>query len=111
MSSEPALTATAAPDDNRPTKLQRGITGPLLFVLILGDVLGAGVYALTGELSAEVGGVLRLPLLLALLTAGSYAELVTKHPRAGGARSSRSGPSAAPSCRSSSASACSRPAW
>lgn len=79
---------TAAPSDEE-TKLKRGITGPLLFMFILGDVLGAGVYALTGEISAEVGGVLWLPLLLALflalLTAGSYAELVTKYPRAGGA--------------------------
>ncbi|MDG4664539.1 APC family permease [Mycobacterium sp. 236(2023)] len=74
---------------NAPTKLARKITGPLLFLFILGDVLGAGVYALMGELSAEVGGVLWAPLavalLLALLTAGSYAELVTKYPRAGGA--------------------------
>lgn len=72
-----------------PTKLARKITGPLLFLFILGDVLGAGVYALMGKLSAEVGGVLWAPLvvamLLALLTAGSYAELVTKYPRAGGA--------------------------
>ncbi len=71
------------------TKLERGITGPLLFLFILGDVLGAGIYALMGALSAEVGGVLWLPLLvallLALLTAGSYAELVTKYPKAGGA--------------------------
>lgn len=72
-----------------PTRLARRITGPLLFLFILGDVLGAGIYALMGELSAEVGGVLWAPLaaalLLALLTAGSYAELVTKYPRAGGA--------------------------
>lgn len=71
------------------TKLARRITGPLLFLFILGDVLGAGIYALMGELSGEVGGVLWAPLtvalLLALLTAGSYAELVTKYPRAGGA--------------------------
>ena len=71
------------------TKLARKITGPLLFVFILGDVLGAGIYALMGALSAEVGGALWVPLLvallLALLTAGSYAELVTKYPRAGGA--------------------------
>lgn len=83
MASE-TIEATAAP-----TKLARRITGPLLFLFILGDVLGAGVYALMGELSAEVGGVLWAPLvvamLLALLTAGSYAELVTKYPRAGGA--------------------------
>ncbi|QUW19099.1 APC family permease [Agrococcus sp. Marseille-Q4369] len=71
------------------TKLKRGITGPLLFLFILGDVLGAGVYALTGTMAAEVGGALWVPLivalLLALLTAGSYAELVTKYPQAGGA--------------------------
>ncbi|WP_060914972.1 APC family permease [Microbacterium oleivorans] len=71
------------------TRLKRGITGPLLFAFILGDVLGAGIYALMGVLAAEVGGMLWAPLLvallLALLTAGSYAELVTKYPRAGGA--------------------------
>ncbi len=42
-----------------------------------------------GVLADRVGGVLWAPLLfallLALLTAGSYAELVTKYPRAGGA--------------------------
>lgn len=72
-----------------PSRLRRAITGPLLFAFILGDVLGAGIYALMGVLSAEVGGMLWAPLLvallLALLTAGSYAELVTKYPRAGGA--------------------------
>lgn len=71
------------------TKLKRKITGPLLYLFILGDVLGAGVYALMGVLSDKVGGVLWAPLLVAMLlalcTAGSYAELVTKYPRAGGA--------------------------
>ncbi|MCS5732492.1 APC family permease [Herbiconiux daphne] len=71
------------------TKLKRRITGPLLFLFILGDVLGAGIYALMGVLSGEVGGALWAPLavalVLALLTAGSYAELVTKYPKAGGA--------------------------
>ncbi|SEB71236.1 Amino acid transporter [Paramicrobacterium humi] len=73
----------------QPTRLKRRITGPLLYFFIVGDVLGAGIYALMGSLSAEVGGALWAPLivalLLALLTAGSYAELVTKYPRAGGA--------------------------
>jgi len=72
-----------------PTRLRRAITGPLLFAFILGDVLGAGIYALMGVLSEKVDGMLWAPLLLALLlallTAGSYAELVTKYPRAGGA--------------------------
>ncbi|RUR03647.1 APC family permease [Labedella endophytica] len=60
----------------------------MLFLFILGDVLGAGVYALVGVIAAEVGGVTWAPmivaLLLALLTAASYAELVTKYPKAGG---------------------------
>lgn len=80
----------AATDIVPPTdRLKRGITAPLLFFFILGDVLGAGIYALMGVLAGEVGGMLWAPLvvalLLALLTAGSYAELVTKYPRAGGA--------------------------
>ena len=81
-----ASTADTAADG---TRLRRGITGLLLFVFILGDVLGAGIYALMGVLAGEVGGLLWAPmllaLLLALLTAGSYAELVTKYPKAGGA--------------------------
>ncbi|NIZ89548.1 APC family permease [Kineococcus rubinsiae] len=71
------------------TPLKRAITGKLLYLFILGDVLGAGIYALVGVLAGEVGGAVWLPLLLALLlallTAASYAELVTKYPRAGGA--------------------------
>lgn len=57
----------------------------MLFAFILGDVLGAGIYALMGVLSESAGGMLWAPLIVALLTAGSYAELVTKYPRAGGA--------------------------
>lgn len=84
------MTSIQPPVAERPgSKLLASISGPLLFLFILGDVLGAGIYALMGVLAAEVGGVLWLPLavalLLALLTAGSYAELVTKYPRAGGA--------------------------
>ena len=83
------LTMTAAPTTtDRPTRLARNVTGPLLFLFIIGDVLGAGVYALVGELSGEAGGMIWLPLLvalgMALLTAASYAELVTKYPQAGG---------------------------
>ncbi|QXH77907.1 APC family permease [Pseudomonas salmasensis] len=61
----------------------------MLFLFILGDVLGAGVYALAGTIAGEVGGAIWVPLLVALffamLTAGSYAELVTKYPYAGAA--------------------------
>lgn len=81
---------TAAPQhDGAGSSSRQAITGPLLYLFILGDVLGAGIYALMGTLSKDVGGALWAPLLLALLlallTAGSYAELVTKYPKAGGA--------------------------
>lgn len=70
------------------TRLKRSVTGRLLFLFILGDVLGAGVYALVGVIATEVGGAVWLPMLvalvLAMLTAASYAELVTKYPKAGG---------------------------
>lgn len=73
---------------SRPS-LRRAVTGPMLFLFILGDVLGAGVYALAGTIAGEVGGAIWVPLLVALffamLTAGSYAELVTKYPHAGAA--------------------------
>jgi APA family basic amino acid/polyamine antiporter len=72
-----------------PHDLRRVITTPLLLLFILGDVLGAGVYALAGTIAGRVGGAIWAPLLIALffalLTAASYAELVTKYPRAGGA--------------------------
>lgn len=71
------------------TDLRRAITLPRMFLFILGDVLGAGVYVLIGTVASEVGGAVWAPFLLALLfalfTAFSYAELVTKYPRAGGA--------------------------
>ncbi|MBB3949053.1 APC family permease [Aureimonas jatrophae] len=64
--------------------------GPkLLLLFIVGDILGTGVYALTGQVAAEVGGVVWLPFLVAfavaLVTAFSYLELVTKYPKAAGA--------------------------
>ncbi|MCW8103284.1 APC family permease [Streptomyces tauricus] len=61
----------------------------MLYFFILGDVLGAGVYVLVGQVAADAGGAVWAPLIvalcLALLTAASYAELVTKYPCAGGA--------------------------
>lgn len=71
-----------------PTSLRRSVTTTGLFFFILGDVLGAGVYVLAGRIAGITGGAVWVPLvaalLLALLTAGSYAELATKYPRAGG---------------------------
>ena len=51
-------------------------------------ILGTGIYALTGQV-AKVGGVVWLPFVVAfvvaLVTAFSYLELVTKYPKAAGA--------------------------
>ena len=82
----PAGIVTGAPQE---AGLKRSITRPMLIFFILGDILGGGIYALVGEVGAEVGGAIwtafTLALILALFTAGSYVELVTKIPHAGGA--------------------------
>ncbi|GAA4544871.1 APC family permease [Pseudonocardia xishanensis] len=71
------------------TKLKRTVGVTLLFFFIVGDTLGAGIYTLVGTMAADVGGMLWLPLVIALvvalLTAGTYAEMITKYPQAGGA--------------------------
>lgn len=64
--------------------------GPwLLLLFIVGDILGTGIYALTGQVAKQVGGVVWLPFVVAfavaLITAFSYLELVTNYPRAAGA--------------------------
>jgi APA family basic amino acid/polyamine antiporter len=68
----------------------RRVMGPwLLLLFIVGDILGTGIYALTGQVAKQVGGVVWLPFLVAfivaVITAFSYLELVTKYPRAAGA--------------------------
>jgi hypothetical protein len=55
-------------------ELQRGMGPGLLVLFIVGDILGTGVYALTGDVAAEVGGAARLAMVIAF----SYLELVTK---------------------------------
>jgi amino acid transporter len=66
------------------------VMGPwLLLLFIVGDILGTGIYALTGQVAKQVGGAVWLPFVVAfvvaLITAFSYLELVTKYPRAAGA--------------------------
>ncbi len=79
-----------APANDADEHQLRRVMGPgLLLLFIVGDILGTGVYALTGQVAAEVGGAAWLPFLVAfavaLLTAFSYLELVTKYPQAAGA--------------------------
>lgn len=81
-------TEASSSEAGEPT-LNRVIGPALLLLFVVGDILGTGVYALTGKVANEVGGAVWLPFLLAfvvaLLTAFSYLELVTKYPRAAGA--------------------------
>jgi APA family basic amino acid/polyamine antiporter len=80
--------ADGAEDESR-TPLKRAIGPKLLVLFVVGDILGTGIYATTGEIAGRVGGALWLPyaisFVVALLTAASYAELVGKYPRAAGA--------------------------
>src|SRR6476646_1607417 len=66
------------------------VMGPgLLLLFVVGDILGTGVYALTGDVAAEVGGAAWVPFLVAFLiatvTAFSFLRLVTKYQQAAGA--------------------------
>jgi basic amino acid/polyamine antiporter, APA family len=77
-------------DVEGPEPSLRRVMGPkLLLLFIVGDILGAGVYAVTGGMATVVGGIVWLPFLVAFivatLTALSYLELVTKYPQAAGA--------------------------
>ena len=72
-----------APDTVEDQPQLRRVMGPgLLLVFVVGDILGTGVYALGGDVAAEVAGAAWLPFLVAFLiatvTAFSYLELVTK---------------------------------
>ncbi|CAA9391036.1 APC family permease [uncultured Nocardioides sp.] len=76
-------------DDAQEQRLIRVMGPKLLLLFIIGDILGAGVYAVTGQMAGIVGGIVWLPFLtafiVATLTALSYLELVTKYPQAAGA--------------------------
>lgn len=81
--------STNTTDPGQETELRRVMGPKLLLLFIVGDILGTGVYALTGQVAAEVGGAAWLPFLVAFIvatmTAFSYLELVTKYPQAAGA--------------------------
>ena len=77
------------PEQSDQPELKRVLGPKLLLLFIVGDILGAGIYAVTGDIAGEVGGMAWLPFLVAFgvatLTAFSYLELVTKYPHAAGA--------------------------
>ena len=78
-------------------ELKRAIGPKLLLFFVIGDILGTGIYALTGSVAGRIGGALWLPFLLAFVvayfTAFSYLELVGKYPGPRAPRSTRTRPS------------------
>ncbi|MET9992483.1 APC family permease [Streptomyces mutabilis] len=77
------------PEGADDTPLHRAIGPKLLILFVVGDILGTGIYATTGQVAGKVGGALWLPFVIgfvvAILTAASYVELVGKYPKAAGA--------------------------
>ena len=73
--------------DRKPA-LRRSISLPMLVLYGLGTTIGAGIYALTGEVVAEAGPFAPLAFLLAAVlaafTALSFAELSARFPQAAG---------------------------
>ncbi|MEO0616809.1 MAG: APC family permease [Pseudomonadota bacterium] len=70
-------------------QLKRSLNLPLLVLYGLGTIVGAGIYALIGEVAAVAGYGAPLAFLVAAgvaaLTAGAFAELSSRYPRAAGA--------------------------
>ncbi|PXY37044.1 amino acid permease [Prauserella sp. PE36] len=84
-----ATTTTPDTSGSGQPALRRVMGSKLLLFFVVGDIIGTGVYALTGQVAGRVGGALWLPFLLAFIvafmTAFSYLELVGKYPKAAGA--------------------------
>ncbi len=69
-------------------KLKRNVTLPMLVFYGLGNIFGAGIYVLIGEIAGIAGVYLPLSFLLACVvvffTALTYAELSARHPLSAG---------------------------
>src|SRR5699024_1615116 len=57
-----------ASGDDQPA-LKKAITPKLLLLFIVGDILGTGVYSLTGKVAGEVGGAGWIPIIVAFAVA------------------------------------------
>ena len=76
-------------DQDSPARLKRALNLPLLTLYGLGSVIGAGIYALVGEIAGVAGYGAPLSFVVAAVVAGftacSFAELAGRYPRAAGA--------------------------
>ena len=68
--------------------LRRNVSGTLLVLYGVGTMIGAGIYALIGEVAAAAGWFAPLAFVLASviagLTAASFAELSSRYPQSAG---------------------------
>lgn len=75
-------------DNNQSVSLRRGLGFWALVVYGVGDILGAGIYALVGKIAGVAGTSSWLAFVVALgaasLTALSYSELGSRFPKSGG---------------------------
>jgi amino acid transporter len=75
-------------DDSRHGGLRRTLGFWALASYGLGDILGAGIYAMMGRVAGVAGGrawlAFAVSLFAATITALTYSELVTRFPRSGG---------------------------
>ena len=69
--------------------LERSAGRGLVLLFVIGNLLGAGIYAIVGEVAGETGGALWAAFLAAAVlsvpTLLAYVELMTTYPQAGGA--------------------------
>src|SRR3954464_3746023 len=84
--------ATHAEPINAPreeSQLSASITKKTLLLFIVGDILGGGIYARTGEGAGEIGGAIWTGVApaaaIAAVQAASCAALVSRYPQAAGA--------------------------
>lgn len=72
-----------------PTELRRALGASAITVYAVGDILGAGIYALVGKVAASAGSGAWISFLLsatiAVFTGLTYAELCSRFPVAAGA--------------------------
>jgi amino acid transporter len=77
------------PQLDQPARLRRSLNLPLLTLYGLGTTIGAGIYALVGEIAGVAGYGAPFSFLIAAVvaafTACSFAELSARYPRAAGA--------------------------
>ncbi len=75
--------------ETEPPKLKRALNLPMLVLYGLGTTIGAGIYALVGEIAGVSGYGAPASFLIASIVAGftacSFAEMAARFPRAAGA--------------------------